>query len=708
MSAPSRTPSAALRELTSLYGIQRAYTDIFGRRRAASTESLLAILGALGAPIHGVANAPDALRERRLRQWQRALEPVAVAWNGRPGEIGLRLEAKRAQGPAHFRISSETGEEFEWESRLENLPTEQAVTLEGQRYLLKRILTGQRLAPGYHRLQVQTREGVFDSLVISAPPRAYVRPEKTWGVFVPLYALHSRASWGAGDFSDLGAFQKWVAQLGGRAVATLPFLAAFLEEPIEISPYMPASRLYWNEFYVDPRKAPEFQECAAAQSLANSSQRQQEIEALQHSPLVDFPRLMALKRPVIEAMAQWFAASRSGRHAAFEDYVRSHPLLSDYAAFRAVLRRRQAPWPAWPQPLREGAVGENDYAAEERSYHLYAQWLAEEQIASFANLGNGSNLYLDFPLGVHPHSYDVWRERDIFALGASAGAPPDTLFTKGQYWSFPPLHPETIRDQGYSYLIACLRHQLRHASWFRVDHVMGLHRLFWIPQGLEPKEGVYVQYRPEEMYAILSLESHRSKTVVVGENLGTVPAAVNRAMERHGLHQMYVLQYAATPSPKRPLRPVPKNAVASLNTHDMPPFGGFFAGGDIEDMQKLGAFDEREAREQSSRRQKLRRSLEDFFRVSAKRQTAAHSGRLAQKCLEWLARSPARMVLINLEDLWLETAPQNVPGTSTERPNWKRKARYGLEEFTRMAGILRALRKVHRLRPSSAPEGKPK
>ncbi|HEY7680359.1 MAG TPA: 4-alpha-glucanotransferase, partial [Terriglobia bacterium] len=394
---------------------------------------------------------------------------------------------------------------------------------------------------------------------------------------------------------------KWVAQLGGRAVATLPFLAAFLEEPIEISPYMPASRLYWNEFYVDPRKAPEFQDCAAAQSLANSSQWQQEIEALQHSPLVDFPRLMALKRPVIEAMAQWFAASRSGRHAAFEDYVRSHPLLSDYAAFRAVLRRRQAPWPAWPQPLRDGAVGENDYAAEERSYHLYAQWLAEEQIASFANLGNGSNLYLDFPLGVHPHSYDVWRERDIFALGASAGAPPDTLFTKGQYWSFPPLHPETIRDQGYSYLIACLRHQLRHASWFRVDHVMGLHRLFWIPQGLEPKEGVYVQYRPEEMYAILSLESHRSKTVVVGENLGTVPAAVNRAMERHGLHQMYVLQYAAMPSPKRPLRPVPKNAVASLNTHDMPPFGGFFAGGDIEDMQKLGAFDEREAREQSSR-----------------------------------------------------------------------------------------------------------
>jgi 4-alpha-glucanotransferase len=473
-----------------------------------------------------------------------------------------------------------------------------------------------------------------------------------------------------------------------------------LEKPIDISPYAPASRLFWNEFYVDPRKAPEFLECPAAQTLVNSSEWQREVQVLRDSRLVDHARLMALKRPVIEAMARWLVESKSERREAFENYVRSHHRLTDYAEFRAVLSRRQAPWQAWPQPLRDGKLREADYEASDRLYHFYAQWLAEEQVRALeTKSAESGGLYLDFPLGVHSHSYDVWRERDIFALGASAGSPPDTLFTKGQNWNFPPLHPEAIRRAGYAYLIACFRHQFRRASWFRMDHVMALHRLFWIPQGMEAKDGVYVQYRPEEMYAILSLESHRSKTVVVGENLGTVPAAVNRAMERHGLQQMYVLQYEARPNRRRPLRAVPANAVASLNTHDMPPFAGFVACADIEDLGRLGVFDEREERDQKRARQKVCRALAEFFQVKGKKQSA---DKLAQKCLEWLARSEAKMVLVNLEDLWGETAPQNVPGTSEERPNWQRKARYSLEEFTPMPRVVNTLRRLHRIRSSFA------
>ena len=701
MRAPSIVPLPALRKLACLHGIQTAYTDIFGRRRIASAESLLATLGALGAPIHRLDDVPNALRERRFGLLQSALEPVVVAWNGRPGEIHLRLEAKRARGPARFRISSETGEESRWDARLEDFSTDQEVSLEGKRYLLKRVPIGKQLGFGYHRFQVQWRAGDYESLLISAPQRAYERPEKTWGVFAPLYALYSRSSWGAGDFSDLEAFQKWVGRQGGKAVATLPFLAAFLEKPIDISPYAPASRLFWNELYVDPRKPPEFRECPPAQTLVNSSQWQREV--LRDSRLVDHARLMALKRPVIEAMARRLVESKSERHEVFEDYVRSRHRLTDYAEFRAVLSRRQAPWPGWPQPLRDGKLSEADYEANDRLYHLYAQWLAEEQVRALETTSARSGgLYLDFPLGVHPHSYDVWRERDIFALGASAGAPPDTLFTKGQNWNFPPLHPEAIRRAGYAYLIACFRHQFRHASWFRMDHVMGLHRLFWIPQGMEAKDGVYVRYRPEEMYAILSLESHRSKTVVVGENLGTVSASVNRAMERHGLQQMYVLQYEARPSRKRPLRAVPANAVASLNTHDMPPFAGFAACADIEDLGRLRVFDDREEREQKRARQKVCHALAEFFQVNGGKSSTLSTSKLAKKCLEWLARSEAKMVLVNLEDLWGETAPQNVPGTSEERPNWQRKARYSLEEITRMPRVVNTLRKLNRIRSSFA------
>jgi 4-alpha-glucanotransferase len=274
------------------------------------------------------------------------------------------------------------------------------------------------------------------------------------------------------------------------------------------------------------------------------------------------------------------------------------------------------------------------------------------------------------------------------------------VFTNGQNWGFPPLHPEAIRTQHYRYCIAYLQHQLRHTGLLRIDHVMGLHRLFWVPKGYEARHGVYVQYAAEELYAILSLESHRHQVRLVGENLGTVPAYVNTAMARHRLRQMYVLQYELTPTVPQALRAVPAQVVASLNTHDMSPFAAYWQGLDIADRQAQGLVNARQARQQQRQRQHLLQALQDFLQRHGwlPETPTSEVSAVLRACLGWLSASPAEVVLINLEDLWLETQPQNFPGTHEERPNWQAKARYSLDTLRTMPSIVALLQEMHRLR----------
>lgn len=704
MTTLSKIPLTELRQLAASYDIQTSYQDFFGQTQVASPEALLLTLQALGAPLHRMDDIPRALRECQIRTWASGMEPVWVAWDGRLREILLRLEATQATGPARCRIYFESGQVKEWELNLKELKTAEQAEIEGRRHLSKKLPLRAQFPPGYHRLQVECHAGNFESMVIAAPVKAYDPPGKPWGVFLPLYALQSQESWGVGDFSDLERLLGWVTAQGGKVVSTLPLMAAFLDHPYEISPYLPASRLFWNELYVDPRQAPEFDHCPAARSLVHSNFFACDMAALRNLPRVDHRQLMALKRPVLEAMAQWLVNAGTERTAAFLDYVESHPQLVEYARFRAATEQQKAPWPAWPQRLRNGTLKPSDYAPADERYHQYGQWLAEEQLQRVSSTRDGgAGLYLDFPLGVHPHSFDVWKGREDFALLASTGAPPDTLFTKGQNWDFPPPQPAWMRQHCYSYQIACLRQQLRHTSWLRIDHVMGLHRLFWIPEGLEARQGVYVRYHAEELYALLSLESHRSKTAVVGENLGTVPPEVTRAMAEHGLKPMYVLQYEAQPDPKNCLRPVPANAVASLNTHDMAPFASFWEGGDVDEMEEIGLCDSQEAAAKIENRAQVRQALGRFLGSNPKKGAMA-TRPIMQECQQWLAASRAKMVLVNLEDLWLETVPQNVPGTHLERPNWQHKARYKLEQFTAQKKIAAMLNTIRSCRLQKSPK----
>jgi 4-alpha-glucanotransferase len=659
---PARGSDAKkLFELARLYGIQTSYLDMAKQRQQADPEALLLVLRAMGTGVEKFADVSRALAHRKDELRKRIVEPVMVAWDGK--------------------------------------------------------LNGRRFEFGYHETEIDGHE----TFVISAPKKAYFpRPalgtavtqrekDKIWGLFVPIYALHSKRSPCAGDLTDFESVMDWMFDLGGAVAATLPLLAAFLDEPFEPSPYSPASRLFWNEFYADIYRIPEDRAGGKAQRLAEKHPRK--------TKYVDYRELMRYKRVVLEELARaFFSAAEPVRLQTFRDFVRQNRNVEDYARFRAVTDRLRSGWNTWPARLRDGDIRPGDYDEETKNYHLYSQWIVQEQLQALSTKADrrGQMLYLDLPLGMHPDGYDIWHDRELFVRGVSGGAPPDLVFTKGQNWNFPPMHPEAMRLNRYQYVIALIRNHLRFARLLRIDHVMGLHRLYWIPDELTGDKGVYVEYPAEELYAILSLESHRHRAGIVGENLGTVPPAVNAALARHNIRPMYVAQYELMGNPQKPrLRPVPKKSVASLNTHDMPPFRAFLEGRDIEDRLNLGLLNAKRAREE----RKQRKAISDFgFRISDSGQAPGdmrvakvrnpkseirNPHALFRAATQFLAHSMANIVLVNLEDLWGEVFPQNVPATHKERPNWRRRIRPSIEQLRRMATVVKVLSNVfaHRSRP---------
>ncbi len=615
------------------------------------------------------------------------------------------------------------------------------------------------LPPGRHRLRIEFRGSVGEGTLISAPRRCWPSrfrndPEATdacslkheeagratqadtgsppgeladlmggrvgraWGVFAPLYALRSERDWGVGDLADLETLLEWVAGQRGDLVATLPLLAGYLDRPSEPAPYRPISRLFWNELYLAVDQIPEWERCAPARDLWNSEEVQARVRRLRMEPTVDYQEVMALKRSVLERLARcFFESGEPSRAEAFAAYKRSQPHVEDYADFRARSETVGTDWRKWPtssRSKRTKTLFEGDSATH---YHLYCQWQMDQQLTHLSEgrdhrvrtapipddgsretpgLGlapcrSSRGLLLDLPLGVHPGGYDTWKWPGLFSMDMSCGAPPDEFFARGQDWSVPPLHPRQIREQGHSYFSECLRNHMRHARCLRMDHVMALHRLYWVPEGMEPAEGVYVEYPRDELYAILCLESQRHRVAVAGEDLGTVPAGVRSAMRRHGLLRTWVLQASLRPRAASPLGRVPARAVALTSTHDMFPLAGFARGDDITSRVKLGQLEyERACRELVTRDHAVAR-LRAFLSASDSGETG-----LLRAVLAWLACGPSEMVVINLEDLLLETRPQNVPGTGWESGNWQRKLAVNLECLFAAGGIVGRKERISR------------
>jgi 4-alpha-glucanotransferase len=681
--APALSP--VLRRLAKLYGVETSYIDAAKQRQFTSGEGVIAALRALGAPIERESDVADALRLRKRELWTRLVEPVAVARDGVAPVIQVRLP-ESARDKLEVELLLEGGENQRWTSDASRLKVSDRAEIDRETYVVRELrLKPRRLPEGYHRLHLRIGSESAECLLVSAPTKCYTDTlEKWWGVFLPLYGLHSDNSWGSGDFGDLGRLADWTVELGGRTVSTLPLFAAFLDEPFIPSPYSPASRMFWNEFYIDVSASPDLEGSPAAQKIAASADFRREIAVLQRAGVVDYKRGMALKRRVLEELAKaCFDAPERLR--GLRKFARQRPNVEDYARFRATVEKRDGEtWTQWPERLREGRLDEKDYDESARRYHLYVQFLAHEQLTALRAKADAKDmrLYFDLPLGVHTDGYDVWRERDAFVMGMSGGAPPDTFFTAGQNWGFPPMHPENLRKSGYRYWRSVIGNLLRYARVLRMDHVMGLHHLYCVPHGLDARHGVYVQFPAEEMYAILSLESHRHEALIVGEDLGTVPPYVHTSMQKHSLHRTYVVQYEAAPGAKDPL-PEPKQlSVAALNTHDMPPFAAYWQGLDTNDRLDLGLMTREQADDERSRMAKTRAAVVKELRRRKLLGGGEPTIEDAEKALlVALGKSRAHVVLANLEDLWCETQPQNVPGTTDERVNWRRKARYSLEQM---------------------------
>jgi 4-alpha-glucanotransferase len=480
-------------------------------------------------------------------------------------------------------------------------------------------------------------------------------------------------------------------------------LAAYLDAPFEPSPYRPVSRLFWNEFYLALERLPEWEGCPVARELASRPELSMVRTELRRMDLVDYRGAIALKRAILEPMVRcFFDGGDDARKDSFALWLVANPEASQYAAFRARVDELRVDWLAWSRS--EGEAVPRPDSPEER-YHLYCQWQMAEQLGALARdaaAGAAAGLFLDLPVGVHSGGFDTWRRPQLFVHDMSAGAPPDAFFELGQYWDSPPLHPERARQDGHRYFATCLRQHMRFASFLRIDHVMSLHRLFWVPFGSGPSAGVYVRYPAEELYAVLSLESHRNQTVVVGEDLGTVPPEVRPAMRRHGVLRTWVAQTSFRPRSSDPVATPPPGCVAGINTHDMFPFAGFVEGADIGARLQTGQVDEAGARREAAARARLVTRLETWAarntagpgpggstrRAAAVSEGSADPGRpavagpplgpgahvLLGPLISRLLASDAALTLVALEDLHGETRPQNMPGMGDERGNWRRKA----------------------------------
>ncbi len=645
----------ALARLAEAMGVYTRYTDGLGDPVTVAPETLVRVCAALGAPIERPADAREALRSveaDRPAGEGGLLPPVIVAWDGALPDLAIPEP-----------------ESIEAELLLEN----------GGRLPLKRegtrLAAGDRLPAGYHRLRVENSELREPVTVIAAPEDAWRAPgsHRSWGVAAQLAALRSARSRSLGDLRDLESLSRWVIDRGGDLVMLLPLLPTFNREPAEPSPYAAVSRLFWSELILDLEDA--------------------------HRP-AERPETLDVTRADAEVRAA-LAGVPAPDPALLDDE------LLRYARFRGAQARLGRNWRDWPAEVRAGAPRPEHVDSDEERFHLVAQTLVRRQLDALRQRleDDGMRLGLDLAVGIHPDGYDVWSRQGLFAPGMSVGAPPDAGFPSGQDWGFPPVLPEASRREGHRYLAASIAHQAALAGVLRVDHIMALTRLYWIPHGFPKDQGTYVTYPQDELFALLTLESHRHRCEIVGENLGTVPPQIEEALPRHRIRRMYLAQFeagrAAKPpgrrggeTPDRRIAPPADDEMALVGTHDTPTLAGWLAGVDIEERVRHGLL-------AADKAPLVRRA-----RGRAARKLAARLGcdpsevrALLGELLEWLGASESPLVVPWLEDLWLEERGVNLPGTtSSERPNWQRPMRPLLDEILTDPAIGEFIERLERAR----------
>ncbi|MEZ4367627.1 MAG: 4-alpha-glucanotransferase [Kofleriaceae bacterium] len=710
-----------LAALCAELGVDARYLGWDGRTAGASVAAVLEVIAALGVVLDDAGGAGAAAERLARARWEEPLEPVLVCWvDGAGGTLDVAVRTPAEQdGVLELDLELEAGGGAAHQSRLFDLPADGHAWPGGVVHCVRHCGIPVPTA-GYHRLRWRLGEAHGEALVVAAPRHAHrADGDRRWGLFAPTYALRTAASGGAGDLRELARLARLTADAGGRFVGTLPLLAANLDEPCEPSPYAPVSRMAWNELYLDlPRAAEAVGTTFAAACAASGVDVDGERARLHALPLIDYRAQYAWRRRVIDHLAEVAWAQPTVRPA-LEAFAQ-RPHARGYALFRAVGEARRQPWPAWPAALqvavREalvdgalaadalGSLDGRDLDRRARA-HLFAQWAMDAQLGALT-ADTGCGLYLDLPVGVGGDAYDAFAWPELFVGAVATGAPPDALFLGGQDWGLPPLHPRRIRDSGWRYVIDMVRHHMARATMLRIDHVMGLHRLYWVPRGRSATEGVYVRYPADELWAILCLESQRCGCELVGEDLGVVPPEVPAAMVAHGVRGLAVRQFALPGEIGQAPLVLAEACVASLGTHDTPTFAAHWRGDDVDVLVELGLVNAEQAAAARQARARTRAAVlaELAGQGLVEPALAAHPEAPAAEAAalhglhRQLAAGPARDVMFTVEDLWLEPTPQNVPGTGPERPNWCRPHARSLDAWAVDPALMAQLAELDRAR----------
>ncbi|HIF9120619.1 TPA: 4-alpha-glucanotransferase [Photobacterium damselae] len=703
--------NSVLKHVAHMAGITDKYISAWGDEATVEDETLSRLLAALG---YDVRNDEALLESARKKNRTEVLAPVKVIRAGEPMQVELHLGASARVSDFSWRLGTEQGEVFEgWlQSQLVADERDECQPLV--------FALPNDLAWGYHKLTVsrKRRKSPYEMTLIVTPTACYkqtalLNNKKLWGTSVQLYSVRTQHNWGIGDFGDLKQLVADIAKNGGDFVGLNPIHSLFPANPEGASPYSPSSRRWLNVIYIDVSSVCEFAQSDAAQQLVGSHEFQQRLAEARQSNWVNYSEVACLKMAALRLLFDTFVTrhleKNTERAKQFLNFVEQggESLLHQAAfdALHALLKSQDDTmwgWPVFPESYRhfdnqavQTFIQENQHEVQ---LYMYLQWLADCQLAEVQELaeekGMVMGLYRDLAVGVCDSGAETWAQHGELCLDVSVGAPPDILGPLGQNWGLPPLNPEVLVERAYQPYIDLLRANMRHCGALRIDHVLGLLRLWWIPKGESAKAGAYMYYPVEDLLAILALESHRHQCTVIGEDLGTVPDEIVDKLATAGVHSYKVFFFETAEdggyfSPRH----YPDQSMAALCTHDMPTLRGFWHCDDLKMGSELGLYPDQDALNglfdsRAESKQRILDSLDWHGYLSQNiGRNAAYvpmDSKLSEGMQLHLAAGASALLSLQLED-WLEMdKPVNIPGTVDEYPNWRRKLSTTLDDlFTR-------------------------
>jgi 4-alpha-glucanotransferase len=696
--------------LAERMGIEPQFRDAAGEVRHTDPKIRRRLLSAMGLAVEDAREAQTTLRELERREDCRPLPPVMVV-HGAGSPIAVPLTLPAGTGAIRWSIREEEGTTREGEESFSEVELMRSSKLDGRAVERCRLVVEAPAVIGYHWLRIEGDE--FESAemaLIVVPARCHVpdglaEDRPVWGISLQLYLLRSRTNWGIGDFGDLERFVDIAADLGASVIGLNPLHAMFLDAPEHASPYSPASRLFLNVLSIDVTAVPEFTCAEDVRSMVQAPGFQRDLAACRDSALVDYAAVARLKLPVLEALFEVFRrGADSKRGKAFEDFRREQEeTLERFCRFQALREHffaqaaEQADWRRWPDEYQDaGSSSVARFAEEHRDrieFHAWTQWIADQQLGDAAQVARAKGmvigLYRDLAVGADSAGAEAWASQNTVVSSVHVGAPPDVLNPAGQDWGLPPFDPHALREDAYAGFIDLVRANMRHAGGLRIDHVMALQHLYWIPEGRPPSEGAYVSYPMEDLIGILALESQRHGCLVVGEDLGTVPEGFRERMAAAGILSYRIVFFefdeeGAFISPEA----YPALALATIGSHDLATLHGWWEECDIDlkAQHRLYPSQDEELHQREQRAKERVAFLEALEAAGLRRHegmdaTGPFRPEIAEAVHEFLARTRSGLAMVQLDDLTAETDQVNLPATTDEHPNWRRKQSLSLEEL---------------------------